>query len=255
MALTEDGKIMNWGAHFNYEIGSGDNIGGWKPTPVTSLEDVRIMQIASGGYHSLALTDDGKMLLWGHGGHGQLGHSSISSCKTPEMIEALANERVVYIACGGSSSAAVTARTFLEECSTGKEETSVATADGITDSAASKSQHVNVLVTSGSLIPSLVKCLLFRFDNIITHENVYSSWDVGKPQCFQWIKERFNSSSVRFCVIGDGWEECEAAEIMQWPFIKIDPRPGCTERFPGLTLKTIGFYLSVVYGNSEPEDD
>ncbi|XP_062073663.1 eyes absent homolog isoform X1 [Humulus lupulus] len=147
------------------------------------------------------------------------------------------------------------AHTFLEKCSAGKEETYVATADGITNSAASKSQHVNVLVTSGSLIPSLVKCLLFRFDNIITHENVYSSWDVGKPQCFQWIKERFNSSNVRFCVIGDGWEECEAAEIMQWPFIKIDPRPGCTERFPGLTLKTIGFYLSVVYGNSDPEDD
>ncbi|KAM6548662.1 hypothetical protein CsatB_020338 [Cannabis sativa] len=112
MALTEDGKIWNWGGvditNSNYELGRGDNIGGWKPTLVTSLEDVRIIQIASGGYHSLALTDDGKVLSWGHGGHGQLGHSSISSCKTPEVIEALANERVVYIACGGSSSAAVT---------------------------------------------------------------------------------------------------------------------------------------------------
>ncbi|PON57063.1 Eyes absent family [Parasponia andersonii] len=147
------------------------------------------------------------------------------------------------------------ARTFLEECSAGKEETYVASADGTTDSVASKSQHINVLVTSGSLIPSLVKCLLFQLDNFITHGNVYSSWDVGKLQCFRWIKERFNCPNVRFCVIGDGWEECEAAEFMRWPFIKIDPRPGCNHRFPGLTLRTVGFYLSVVYGNSDPGDD
>lgn len=147
------------------------------------------------------------------------------------------------------------ARTFLEECSAGKEKTSDATADQIADSVAAKSQHINVLVTSGSLIPSLVKCLLFRLDNLITHGNVYSSWEVGKRQCFQWIKGRFNSPNVRFCVIGDGWEECGAAEFMRWPFIKIDLRPGCSHRFPGLTLRTVGFYLSVVYGNSDLEGD
>lgn len=31
-------------------------MGGWKPQPIPSLEGVRIVQIASGGYHSLALT-------------------------------------------------------------------------------------------------------------------------------------------------------------------------------------------------------
>lgn len=43
-------------ANSNYELGSGDKIGGWKPKPIPNLEDVRIIQIASGGYHSLALT-------------------------------------------------------------------------------------------------------------------------------------------------------------------------------------------------------
>ncbi|XP_047167473.1 eyes absent homolog isoform X2 [Vigna umbellata] len=111
-------------------------------------------------------------------------------------------------------------------------------------------------VTSGSLIPSLVKCLLFRLDSLISHGNVYSSWEVGKIQCFRWIKERFNHPNVRFCVFGDGWEECEAAEIMRWPFVKIDPRPGKLHRFPGLTLTTVSHYFSVVYGrpNNENED-
>ncbi|KAF3449464.1 hypothetical protein FNV43_RR10192 [Rhamnella rubrinervis] len=147
------------------------------------------------------------------------------------------------------------AHNLLKECSAGLEDNSVGSADGSIHSAGSKSQHINVLVTSGSLIPSLVKCMLFRFDNMIALENVYSSLEVGKLQCFQWIKERFNSPNVRFCVIGDGWEECEAAESMRWPFIRIDPRPGCSHRFPGLTLRTVGSYLSVVYGGPDPEND
>ncbi|CAO2831173.1 unnamed protein product [Amaranthus hypochondriacus] len=108
MALTEEGKLWTWGANSNYELGTGDKVGGWKPRLISSLEDVRLVQIACGGYHSLALTEDGKVLSWGHGGHGQLGHSSNQNQKVPTVIEALADERVISIACGGSSSAAVT---------------------------------------------------------------------------------------------------------------------------------------------------
>ncbi|KAJ0088861.1 hypothetical protein Patl1_33085 [Pistacia atlantica] len=106
--LTEEGQLWNWGASSNYELGRGDKVGGWRPKPIPSLEDVRIIQIASGGYHFLALTDEGKVLSWGYGGHGQLGHSSTENRKVPVVIEALADERVVYIACEGSSSAALT---------------------------------------------------------------------------------------------------------------------------------------------------
>lgn len=56
------------------------------------------------------ISDKGEVLSWGHGGHGQLGHSSLHSRKGPEPVEALANEKVTYIACGGSSSAAVTGK-------------------------------------------------------------------------------------------------------------------------------------------------
>lgn len=78
---------------------------------------------------------------------------------------------------------------------------------------------------------------------------------MGKLQCFQQIKVRFNHPNVRFCVIGDGWEECEAAQAMRWPLVKIDMRPGGSHRFPGLTSRTLGFYFSVVYGSSDVEDE
>ncbi|KAL9241699.1 hypothetical protein vseg_015777 [Gypsophila vaccaria] len=108
MALTEQGQLWCWGANSNYELGTGDKVGGWKPRQNPSLENLRVVQVACGGYHTLALTDDGKVLSWGHGGRGQLGHSSIQNEKVPKIIEALAEENVVSIACGGTSSAAVT---------------------------------------------------------------------------------------------------------------------------------------------------
>ncbi|PKA47739.1 protein-tyrosine phosphatase [Apostasia shenzhenica] len=118
-----------------------------------------------------------------------------------------------------------------------------------------KCQDINVLVTSGSLIPSLVKCMLFRLGDVIFHDNVYSSCEVGKLQCFIWIRERFGGPGVRFCVIGDGMEECEAAERMYWPFIKMDFHPNATHRFPGLTLGMIEHYMEVIYGPSDADDN
>ncbi|KAG8386866.1 hypothetical protein BUALT_Bualt03G0193500 [Buddleja alternifolia] len=125
------------------------------------------------------------------------------------------------------------ARACLEQCAGQKRD--------------AKFEHVNVLVTSGPLVPSLVKCLFFRLDNIITCDNVYSSLEVGKVQCFLWIKERFVGADVKFCAIGNGWEECEAAECMRWPFVQIDLQPTSIHRFPGLTSHDLTHYFSVVY--------
>ncbi|KAF5195395.1 Eyes absent-like protein [Thalictrum thalictroides] len=125
-------------------------------------------------------------------------------------------------------------------------------ADDLTDTTP---QDINILVTSGSLIPSLVKCMLFRLDDLIMHQNVYSSWEVGKLQCFSYVKERFSGPNVQFCVIGDGWEECEAAHTMRWPFVQVDFQPGSFHRFPGLTLKTVSHYIAVVYEVSDAESD
>lgn len=65
------------------------------------------------------------------------------------------------------------ARTFLEQLSGGNR---ISTPHPVppetaTDSMDVKCRNINVLVTSGALIPSLVKCLLFRLDDFISHEN------------------------------------------------------------------------------------
>ncbi|WOL18276.1 hypothetical protein Cni_G27069 [Canna indica] len=120
-------------------------------------------------------------------------------------------------------------------------------------SISTNNKSINALVTSGALIPSLAKCLLYQLDDVIPANSVYSSWEVGKHQCFSWIKERFGGPNVRFCVIGDGPEECEAAQKMRWPFIKIDMRRSSPCRFPGLTMKMVQSYIEVIYGPPDAE--
>jgi alpha-tubulin suppressor-like RCC1 family protein len=56
------------------------------------------------------------VLSWGHGGQGQLGHGSVESKKIPSSVEALAHEHIIYISCGGSSSAAVTGKIIHLTC-------------------------------------------------------------------------------------------------------------------------------------------
>lgn len=150
-------------------------------------------------------------------------------------------------------------RAFLEEClkkdSVSRQGAANAeSSEGLTEDQ-TPSQNVNVLVTSGTLIPSLVKCLLFQLDGFITRENLYSSWDVGKLQCFLWIKKRFEGPGVQFCVIGDSMEECQAAENLGWPFVKIDPVLEGGHRFPGLSLSTVKHYLHCIYGSSESDEE
>ncbi|KAK1285668.1 hypothetical protein QJS10_CPB20g01280 [Acorus calamus] len=149
------------------------------------------------------------------------------------------------------------ARAFLEQASgkSGVPTPCLLSSGMTTDSTDAKTQNIHFLVTSGSLIPSLVKLQLFHLDDFFSYKQVYSSWEVGKLQCFTWIKARFGGPSVRFCVIGDGFEECEAAERMRWPFIQIDLQPNGPHRFPGLTMDLMGHYINVVYDTSDAKKD
>jgi eyes absent family protein 1 len=85
------------------------------------------------------------------------------------------------------------------------------------------------------------------------HCPVYSSWEVGKLQCFKWIKERYGGPNVRFCAVGDGHEERSAASIMKWPFVKIEIGPDAPHRFPGLSLSTIHGIMDAVYQPSSKD--
>uniref|UniRef100_A0A8B9L2E7 Eyes absent homolog n=1 Tax=Astyanax mexicanus TaxID=7994 RepID=A0A8B9L2E7_ASTMX len=84
----------------------------------------------------------------------------------------------------------------------------------------SRSNCVNVLVTTTQLIPALAKVLLYSLGSAFPIENIYSATKIGKESCFERVMQRFGRKVV-YVVIGDGVEEEQAAAKHNMPFWRI----------------------------------
>ena len=112
VALTDDGKVFTWGRNKHGQLGNGsvakdfaDNL---TPTLVAGeLANRKVVQIASGQSHVLALTEEGDVFFWGlnyGNGVGQwteidpYGNGSIS--EWPKRVtHNIGNRRAVAVAC------------------------------------------------------------------------------------------------------------------------------------------------------------
>ncbi|XP_023721492.1 eyes absent homolog 2 isoform X2 [Cryptotermes secundus] len=84
----------------------------------------------------------------------------------------------------------------------------------------SRSNCVNVLVTTTQLVPALAKVLLFGLGGIFPIENIYSATKIGKESCFERIVSRFGRKCT-YVVVGDGQDEEAAAKQLNFPFWRI----------------------------------
>nr|XP_057912697.1 eyes absent homolog 4 isoform X2 [Doryrhamphus excisus] len=84
----------------------------------------------------------------------------------------------------------------------------------------SRSNCVNVLVTTTQLIPALAKVLLYSLGSVFPIENIYSATKIGKESCFERIVSRFGTN-ITYVVIGDGKDEEHAAGQHNMPFWRI----------------------------------
>ncbi|XP_077442757.1 protein phosphatase EYA4 isoform X5 [Stigmatopora argus] len=84
----------------------------------------------------------------------------------------------------------------------------------------SRTNCVNVLVTTTQLIPALAKILLYSLGSAFPVENIYSATKIGKESCFERIVSRFGTN-ITYVVIGDGKDEEHAAGQHNMPFWRI----------------------------------
>jgi alpha-tubulin suppressor-like RCC1 family protein len=73
MALSDSGVVYAWGRNNKGQLGDGSTLDRHQPQPVIGLENLRIVAIAAGQAHALALTDTGQVYAWGDNARGQLG--------------------------------------------------------------------------------------------------------------------------------------------------------------------------------------
>ncbi|XP_046385800.1 uncharacterized protein LOC124155755 [Ischnura elegans] len=101
LALTTNG-VYAWGSAQFGQIGIGMS-SGQAPYPrlVESLCREQVVQVSAGQYHSMALTDDGRVYTWGWGVYGQLGHGNVEDCTVPTLVQALNGSVHITSICGG----------------------------------------------------------------------------------------------------------------------------------------------------------
>ncbi|XP_052894618.1 probable E3 ubiquitin-protein ligase HERC4 [Anopheles moucheti] len=106
LALTNWGQVFSWGSNAVGQLGL-DAENGRQQTPrmIKAIGAKHIVQIASGQYHCLALTNNGELYGWGSNSYGQLGIGTTNEkVPTPTLIKSLAGVPIAFIACGGNHS-------------------------------------------------------------------------------------------------------------------------------------------------------
>ncbi|XP_052792636.1 probable E3 ubiquitin-protein ligase HERC1 isoform X1 [Mya arenaria] len=109
MALSNTGQLYVWGSGSVIGCGSQDAIDA-KPRVLEDLQTVRIIDIASGDNHCLALSYDNCVYAWGNNAMGQCGQGHSQSPVTrPRKVVGLTKVPVQQISAGTSHSLAWTA--------------------------------------------------------------------------------------------------------------------------------------------------
>ncbi len=89
LALNENGKLYGWGWNGYGQLGNGTtNSPVTNPIAITGggLSSVVLKDMTTGGYHSMALANNGDLYTWGANNYGQLGNGTLNNSYTPQKL-------------------------------------------------------------------------------------------------------------------------------------------------------------------------
>ncbi|KAL0895990.1 hypothetical protein ABMA27_011981 [Loxostege sticticalis] len=108
LALTRDGEVWTWGKGDYFRLGHGCDAHVRRPTLVEALRGRRVVHVAVGALHCLAVTSDNQVWAWGDNDHGQQGNGTTCVNRRPALVAGV--EGVQRAAAGSSHSAAWSVR-------------------------------------------------------------------------------------------------------------------------------------------------
>ncbi|WP_456047875.1 RCC1 domain-containing protein [Actinomadura harenae] len=108
-AVASTGRLLAWGHNDSDQLGDGTAVDRGIPVWTALPEDEPgVTRVAAGFGHTLALTPDGRVLVWGTNRSGQLGPGSNDIQKTPIQNDLPTGVTVTQLAAGSSHSLALT---------------------------------------------------------------------------------------------------------------------------------------------------
>ncbi len=87
VVVTSAGRVFSWGYNMQSQLGDGTNNNSSTPVNITSnfnlTDGEKVIYIAVGSYHNLAVTSQGRVFTWGTNSYGILGNNSVVSSNLP----------------------------------------------------------------------------------------------------------------------------------------------------------------------------
>lgn len=105
LALDKYGHVWFWGDNSKEQFEEDEYISSAEPVLVSGLLSTKVVDIAVGDYHCLALSDEGKVYAWGANDFGQLGDGTLYNRNIPSVIKDL--KKVRYISANFNTSSAI----------------------------------------------------------------------------------------------------------------------------------------------------
>lgn len=109
LAFTDLGELYSWGHNGYCQLGNGSANPVQSPIVIgTNLLEKKVIEVACGSHHSMALTADGEVYAWGQNNCGQIGSNTTTNQLTPRKVTSCIGGRIsVSVVCGQTSSMAV----------------------------------------------------------------------------------------------------------------------------------------------------
>ena len=90
LALRADGTVWAWGSNTYGQLGDASNTRRLTPVQVLGINGAgkleKVVAIAAGLHHSMAILDNGSLLAWGRNQYAQIGDSSIHDHNAPVQV-------------------------------------------------------------------------------------------------------------------------------------------------------------------------
>jgi len=116
IAFDSDGNVYVWGFNSTGQLGLGDAVNKTLPTLNPGLTGLSIVDLQCGDNHSVAVTSDGEVYVWGSNSNGQLGLGNTTNQTTPVKNDGLSSYYISNVWCGGNYTIAKSATGDIYVC-------------------------------------------------------------------------------------------------------------------------------------------